>query len=69
MLVGPAGAGKTTLAMQYVLAAATQGRRVSVFMFDELQGLMVDRLKVIGLDLQPALAAGTMGSASVSVSW
>jgi len=60
LLVGPAGSGKTTLAMQYVLAAATQGRRVSVFMFDELQGLMVDRLKVIGLDLQPAIAAGTV---------
>ena len=60
LLVGPAGSGKTTLAMQYVLAACTQGRRVSVFMFDELQGLMVDRLKVIGLDLQPAMAAGTV---------
>ena len=44
LLVGPAGSGKTTVSMQYVLAAAARGERVSVFMFDELKGLLIDRL-------------------------
>lgn len=58
LLVGPAGSGKTTVAMQYVLAAAARGERVSVFMFDELKGLLVDRLEAIGIDLGPLSASG-----------
>jgi circadian clock protein KaiC len=60
LLVGPAGSGKTTVSMQYVLAAAASGKRVSVFMFDELQSLLVDRLKVIGLDLEPLIDCGAV---------
>jgi circadian clock protein KaiC len=60
LLVGPAGSGKTTVSMQYVAAAAARGDRVSVFMFDELKGLMVHRLKVIGLGLEPFIQAGSV---------
>ena len=35
LLVGPAGCGKSSVAMQFVHAAAHRGERVSVFLFDE----------------------------------
>lgn len=60
LLVGPAGSGKTTVSIQYVLAAAAAGKRVSVFMFDELKDLLIDRLKAIGLDLAPLVASGAV---------
>jgi circadian clock protein KaiC len=60
LLIGPAGSGKTTIAMQYALAATAQGESASVFMFDELRGLMLDRLRTIGLDLYPAVENGTL---------
>lgn len=60
LFIGPAGAGKTTVVMQYAAAAAARGERVSVFMFDELRGLMVDRLAAIGLHLEPLLRNGTL---------
>lgn len=60
LLSGPAGSGKTTVAMQYVAAAAARGQPVSVFMFDELRGLMIDRLNDIGIDLKPLIARQTL---------
>jgi circadian clock protein KaiC len=60
LLIGPAGCGKTTVAMQYALAAARQGTKVAVYMFDELRELMIDRLSTIGLDLHDVVAAGNM---------
>jgi circadian clock protein KaiC len=60
LLIGPAGCGKTTVATQYVVAAAARGERAAVFMFDELRDLMVDRLNDIGLDLRPWVESGTL---------
>ena len=60
LLIGPAGSGKTTVAMQYALAAARQGNKVAVYLFDELRELLIDRLSIIGIDLREAVAAGNM---------
>ena len=60
LLLGPAGSGKTTVAMQYAFAAAERGQKASLYMFDELRGLLVDRLKVVGINLQAALDSGHM---------
>ncbi len=60
LLIGPAGCGKTTVAMQYVAATAARKQRASVFMFDELRGLLVDRMKEVGLDLEPLLASNML---------
>jgi len=35
MLLGPSGVGKSTLSMQYALAAAERGERVAIYSFDE----------------------------------
>jgi circadian clock protein KaiC len=60
LLIGPAGCGKTTVAMQYALAAARQGIKVSVFLFDELRGLLIDRFGEAGLDLREVIDRGRM---------
>jgi circadian clock protein KaiC len=37
MVIGPAGTGKSTVASQYVLAAAERGERTAMFVFDETE--------------------------------
>lgn len=58
LLIGPAGSGKTTVAMQYASAAAARGERAVVYMFDELRGLLIDRLENVGLNLRPLIDSG-----------
>jgi circadian clock protein KaiC len=60
LLIGPAGSGKTTVAMQYALAAARQGKKVAVYLFDERRNLLVDRLGAIGIDLHEVVATDLM---------
>lgn len=60
LLLGPAGSGKTTVSMQYALAAALQGRKVAIYLFDELRELLLDRLVYIGIDLKPVVEDGRM---------
>jgi circadian clock protein KaiC len=60
LLIGPAGCGKTTVAMQYALAAAKQGRKVAIYLFDELRDLLVDRLSAVGIELREVISAGLM---------
>ena len=60
LLIGPAGSGKTTVSMQYALAAARQGLKTAVYLFDELRELLIDRLGAIGIDLREVVAAGNM---------
>lgn len=43
LLLGPAGAGKSTLAMQYVAAALSGGLKAAVFTFDEVLATLVAR--------------------------
>jgi circadian clock protein KaiC len=60
LLMGPAGVGKTTLAMQYALAAAHRGELAVLFAFDETEGVLRSRLGEIGLSPESASAAGTL---------
>ncbi len=58
MLLGPAGVGKSTLAAQYVAAAAERGDRAIIYSFDEAQDTWVGRADRLGLGLQEHIAAG-----------
>jgi circadian clock protein KaiC len=46
--------------MQYALAAARQGAKVAIYLFDELRELLIDRFTAIGVDLHEVVAAGNM---------
>jgi circadian clock protein KaiC len=58
LLMGPAGSGKSTLCIQYALAAARRGERAALFIFDERIDTLLERSKGLGMDLQSQVDAG-----------
>ena len=60
LILGPAGTGKSTFALQFVHAACKRGEKAAVFVFDEELGLLFDRAKVLGFDLEGLRDAGAL---------
>ena len=58
LLSGPAGTGKTSIAMQYVLAAAERGENSAVYEFDERTETLLTRCAATGLKLEPQIESG-----------
>jgi circadian clock protein KaiC len=53
LLLGPAGVGKSTLAMQYVASALKRGERAGVFTFDEVVATLIARSeKLVGGNME-----------------
>ncbi|MFL5530426.1 MAG: ATPase domain-containing protein [Gemmatimonadales bacterium] len=60
LIMGPAGAGKSLLAVQFAVSAAARGEKAALFIFDEELGLLIDRTKLMGIDLDALCASGTL---------
>lgn len=60
LILGPSGAGKTTLAWQFVAEAVRKGDKAAMFIFDEELGLMFDRAKPLGFDFEAMQASGKL---------
>jgi len=60
MLLGPSGVGKSTLAMQYVQAAAVRGERAAVYVFDETPESWLARAGGLGMELGRQVEAGAV---------
>lgn len=58
LVMGPAGAGKSLLALQFAVSAAARGEKAALFIFDEELGLLIDRAKLMGIDLDALCASG-----------
>ena len=58
LIVGSAGTGKSTLAAQFVAAAATHGARGAMFVFDENVETLISRCVDLGVDLKRHLDSG-----------
>jgi circadian clock protein KaiC len=58
LFTGPAGSGKTSLALQYVHAAAERGERSAIYEFDERVGTLLARAAALGSDITPHVDAG-----------
>jgi circadian clock protein KaiC len=58
LFMGPAGTGKSTVALQYVHAAAKAGVRSVIFSFDENLTTLQRRARTVGLDLAPFVESG-----------
>jgi circadian clock protein KaiC len=58
LITGPPGCGKTTIALQFTLAAAERGEHTAIYEFDERYSTLVMRTAKLGLDLRPHIAAG-----------
>jgi circadian clock protein KaiC len=60
LVMGPAGTGKSLLTVQFAVSAAGRGEKAALFIFDEELGLLIDRAKLIGIDLDALCAAGNL---------
>jgi circadian clock protein KaiC len=58
LLLGPAGCGKSTVALQFALAAAERGDRAALFIFDETIGMLKTRARSIGMPIDRHLESG-----------
>ena len=58
LVAGPAGIGKSSVALRYAKAAADRGGRAAIFAFDERMETILGRSAGLGMDLGPAIAAG-----------
>jgi circadian clock protein KaiC len=52
ILIGPAGVGKSTLAMMYAYSAAENGERAAVYLFDEGPETLFQRTSALGIDIK-----------------
>ncbi|WP_433706324.1 ATPase domain-containing protein [Paraburkholderia sacchari] len=60
LILGPAGAGKSTFALQFASAALERGEKAALFIFDEELGLLFDRTRKMGFDLETMFEAGNL---------
>ncbi|WNW10470.1 ATPase domain-containing protein [Pseudomonas sp. DTU_2021_1001937_2_SI_NGA_ILE_001] len=52
LVLGPAGTGKSLLALVFAMQAIARGERAALFVFDEELGLLHDRMQALGMDLR-----------------
>jgi len=57
LILGPAGTGKSLLTLTFAQSAVKRGERAAIFVFDEELGLLFDRAKGLGVDLQAMVDA------------
>lgn len=60
LILGPAGSGKSFLTLTFAVGAASRGERAAMFVFDEEMGLLIDRAKGLGVDLQQMVDKGQL---------
>lgn len=60
LALGPAGSGKSILVLTFVANAIRRGEKAAIFLFDEEQGLLIERSKGINLDLDQMLGTGLL---------
>ena len=60
LILGPAGTGKSLLALTFVAGAIKRGESAAMFVFDEELGLLFERAKGLGIDLQAMVDSGKL---------
>ncbi len=60
LLLGPAGTGKSLFSLQFVKAALGRGEKAAMFVFDEELGLLFERARPLGYDLEEMRARGVL---------
>lgn len=65
LFMGPAGSGKSSLALHYAAKFAEQGQKALVFTFDETLGLMLARARALGLKLDGHIQDGRIQAQQV----
>jgi len=60
LLIGPAGSGKSSVAVQYAVEMARKGERSTIFAFDETLGILTARAEALGWPLRKLIKDGTV---------
>ena len=60
LILGPAGTGKSLLALSFIVGAIDRGETAAMFVFDEELGLLFDRAKGLGIDLEALVETGNL---------
>jgi circadian clock protein KaiC len=60
LFIGPAGCGKSTIALQHAVSLARTGKKAMIFIFDENQNTLEKRANSVGLALGEFLKNGTV---------
>jgi circadian clock protein KaiC len=60
LVLGPAGTGKSLIAIVFITAAIARGETAALFVFDEEMGLLYERMKGLGIDLEAMQVAGRL---------
>lgn len=60
LLTGPAGSGKTNIALQFVCAACARGERAVIYEFDERIGTLLVRARAMGLEVERYMSEGLL---------
>ena len=65
LIMGPAGTGKSTLALQYAVQMAQKGEPSMFFAFDETRGVMLARAKALGIPVGKYVDSGMITAQQV----
>jgi len=60
LLMGPAGCGKSTVALRYAYSAAERGEKAMIFTFDEALATLLERAKGLGMDVNRHRSSGML---------
>ena len=60
LILGPAGTGKSLLAIVFIVAALARGDKAAMFVFDEELGLLFARMRGLGVDLERMQESGNL---------
>lgn len=58
LILGPAGTGKSLIAINFAMSAVQRGEKAALFVFDEELGLLFDRMDGMGIGLKAAHKKG-----------
>jgi circadian clock protein KaiC len=65
LFLGPAGTGKSTLALQVAVSAASNGKKASIFTFDENAATLIERGDSLGMKVSERLGQGGVTVAQI----
>ena len=60
LVIGPAGTGKSLLSLTFAVQAIERGEKSALFIFDEELGLLFERARGLGFDLEAMRDAGNL---------
>jgi circadian clock protein KaiC len=60
LVLGPAGTGKSLIAIVFAIAAIAKGEKAALFVFDEELGLLFERMKGLGIGLEDLQHGGKL---------